>query len=161
MSTATVLEQLEAELAQAREVHERLVDFAGPGDTTVQPWVIALAAQRVTELELRLQYARDPEAHQPQTTVKRTPKESLEVRKARIRASRERRIREARDRVDAYERRHPINEHGVRTGPSMADNNWRHRQSHVYRDLDDWRAYQADVKTIRHLTGLSEKENAS
>ena len=159
MSTATVLEQLEAELAQAREVHERLVDFAGPGDTTVQPWVIALAAQRVTELELRLRYARDPEAHQPPATVKRTPKESLEVRKARIRASRERRLLAARDRVDAYKRTHPVNEHGVRTGPSVADNNWRHRQAHVDRELDSWATYQKDIQSIRHLTGLIEKEN--
>lgn len=94
----------------------------------------------------------------PPAPVKRAPKESPEERKARIRVSRERRLREARDRVDAYERTHPINEHGVRTGPSVADNNWRHRQAHVDRDLDDWNAYQADIKEIRRLTGLIEKE---
>lgn len=161
MSMATVLEQLESELAQAREVHERLADFAGPGDTTVQPWVIALAAQRVTELELRLRHARNPEACEPPAPVKRAPKEPPEDRKARIRASRERRIREAQDRVDGYERTHPINEHGVRTGPSVADNNWRNRQARVDRDIAAWRQYEDDIKEIRHLTGLIERENAS
>lgn len=151
------VEALEVELVQARAAYEA----AEHGRVEFAPWVVSLMAQRVTELELRLQYARDPEAHQPTATVKREPKESPEDRRARIRASRERRLREAQDRVDKYERAHPINEHGVRTGPSMADNNWRHRQAHVYRDLDDWRRYQADIKTIRHLTGLMEKENAS
>lgn len=151
--------ELEAELAQARATHMQMTRFEGPGKSTFQPWVIALAAQRVTELELRLQHARNPRAHEPPAPVKREPAESPAERAQRIRASRERRIREARDRVDAYERAHPINEHGVRTGPSVADNNWRHRQTHVYRDLDDWRTYQKDIKTIRHLTGLIEKEN--
>lgn len=95
-------------------------------------------------------------AGDPQPTVTRTPAESPEDRKARIRASRERRLREARDRVDAYERARPINEHGVRTGPSVAGNNWRHRQSAVDRELDSWATYQKDIQSIRHLTGLIE-----
>ena len=95
----------------------------------------------------------------PPAPVKREPAESPKERKARIRLSRERRLREARDRVDAYERAHPINEHGVRTGPSVADNNWRNRRAAENRELSAWLGYQADIKTIRHLTGLIEKEN--
>ena len=151
--------ELEAELAQARATHMQMTRFEGPGKSTFQPWVIALAAQRVTELELRLQHARNPRAHEPPAPVKRAPKETPEGRRARIRASRESRIREAQDRVDAYERTHPINEHGVRTGPCVADNNWRNRQARVDRDIAAWRQYENDIKEIRHLTGLMEKEN--
>lgn len=153
------VEELEAELVQAREVHEQLVNFVGPGHTMVQPWVVAMAEQRVTELELRVEHARNPQTHQTPAPVKRAPKETPAERRARIRASRERRIREARDRVDAYERRHPINEHGVRTGPSVAANNYRHRNAAVDRELDSWATYQKDIQSIRHLTGLIEKEN--
>lgn len=96
----------------------------------------------------------------PPAPEPRAPKEAPAERARRIRASRERRLREARDRVDAYERRHPINEHGVRTGPSVAANDWRHRQSRVDRELDSWTRYQKDIKEIRHLTGLIEKETS-
>lgn len=94
----------------------------------------------------------------PSFTPPRVPRESPEARTARIRASRERRLREAQDRVDGYERTHPINEHGVSTGPSVADNNWRNRQSAENRELDSWKQYEKDIKTIRHLTGLLNKE---
>lgn len=150
--------ELEAELAQARATHMQMTRFEGPGKSTFQPWVIALAAQRVTELELRLQHARNPRAHEPPAPVKRAPKETPEGRRARIRASRESRIREAQDRVDAYERTHPINEHGVRTGPSVAANNYVHRNAAVDRELDSWVTYQKDIQSIRHLTGLIEKD---
>lgn len=150
-------EDLAQRLEAAREKFHAVRDFVGPGQSRFKPEVIRMyeAAVEVLEEAHELAVSSAP----PPAPVKRTPKESLEVRKARIRLSRERRLREARDRVDGYERAHSINEHGVRTGPSVADNNWRHRQAHVYRDLDDWRAYQADVKEIRHLTGLIEKEN--
>ena len=152
----TAAEDLAERLEQARETFHTVRDYRGPGDSRFKPEVIRMyeAAVEVLEEAHELAVASTP----PPAPVKRTPKESLEVRKARIRASRERRIREARDRVDAYERAHPINEHGVRTGPSVADNNWRNRQAHVYRDLDDWRAHRADVKEIRRLTGLLAKE---
>lgn len=143
-------------LEDAREELHRVRDWRGPYGTSFQPWVIAAAQQRVVEAELAVEAEHTPP---PPAPVKRAPKESPEDRRARIRASREKRIRAARDRVDAYERRHPINEHGVRTGPSVAANDWRHRQAHVDRDLDDWNAYQADVKEIRRLAGLIEKEN--
>lgn len=152
----SVADDLAQRLEAAREKFHAVRDYRGPGDSRFKPEVIRMYEAAVEVLEEAHELALD--STPPPAPVKRTPKESLEVRKARIRASRERRLREARDRVDAYERTHPINERGVRTGPSVADNNWRHRQSHVYRDLDDWRAYQADVKEIRRLTGLIEKE---
>lgn len=150
-------EDLAERLERARETFHAVRDFVGPGDSRFKPEVIRVyeAAVEVLEEAHELAVSSTP----PPATVKRAPKESPEERKARIRLSRERRLREARDRVDAYERRHPINEHGVRTGPSVAANDWRHRQAHVYRDLDDWRAYRADVKEIRHLTGLIDEEN--
>ena len=149
-------EDLAQRLEAAREKFYAVRDFVGPGDSRFKPEVIRMyeAAVEVLEEAHELAVSSTP----PPAPVKRAPKESPAERARRIRASRERRIREARDRVDAYERRHPINEHGVRTGPSVAGNNWRHRQAHVYRDLDDWRAYRADVKEIRRLTGLIEKD---
>ena len=134
-------------------------DFVGPGDSRFKPEVIRYyeAAVEVLEEAHELAVASIP----PPAPVKRAPKEAPENRRERIRLSRERRLREARDRVDAYERAHPINEHGVRTGPSVADNNWRNRQAAENRELSAWVGYQADIKTIRHLTGLIEKENAS
>lgn len=150
-------EDLAQRLEAAREKFYAVRDFVGPGDSRFKPEVIRYyeAAVEVLEEAHELAVASTP----PPAPVKRAPKESPGERKARIRASRERRIREAQDRVDAYERANPINRHGIRTGPGVADNNWRHRQSHVYRDLDDWRAYQSDVKEIRRLAGLIEKEN--
>lgn len=149
-------EDLAQRLEAAREKFYAVRDFVGPGDSRFKPEVIRMYEAAVEVLEEAHELALDstpPPAPEP-----RAPKEAPAERARRIRASRESRIREAQDRVDAYERTHPINEHGVRTGPSVADNNWRNRQAHVDRDLDDWNAYQADVKEIRHLTGLIDKE---
>ena len=150
-------EDLAQRLEAAREKFYAVRDFVGPGDSRFKPEVIRYYEAAVEVLEEAHELALDstpPPAPEP-----RAPKEAPAERARRIRASRERRLREARDRVDAYERTHPINEHGVCTGPSVADNNWRNRQAHVDRDLDDWNAYQADVKEIRRLAGLIEKEN--
>ena len=143
-------------LEDAREELHRVRDWRGPYGTSFQPWVIAAAQQRVVEAELAVEAEHTPP---PPAPVKRAPKETPAERRARIRLSRERRLREARDRVDAYERRHPINEHGVRTGPCVAANNYRHRNTAVDRELDSWATYQKDIQSIRHLTGLSEKES--
>ena len=150
-------DDLAQRLEAAREKFHAVRDFVGPGDSRFKPEVIRVYEAAVEVLEEAHELALD--STPPPAPVKRAPKETPEDRRARIRASRERRLREARDRVDAYERTHPINEHGVCTGPSVADNNWRNRQAHVDRDLDDWNAYQADVKEIRRLAGLIEKEN--
>ena len=150
-------DDLAQRLEAAREKFHAVRDFVGPGDSRFKPEVIRVYEAAVEVLEEAHELALDstpPPAPEP-----RAPKEAPAERARRIRASRERRLREARDRVDAYERTHPINEHGVCTGPSVADNNWRNRQAHVDRDLDDWNAYQADVKEIRRLAGLIEKEN--
>lgn len=153
----SVADDLAQRLEAAREKFHAVRDFVGPGDSRFKPEVIRMyeAAVEVLEEAHELAVASIP----PPAPVKREPKESPENRRERIRLSRERRLREARDRVDAYERRHPINEHGVRTGPSVAANDWRHRQSRVDRELDSWTRYQKDIKEIRHLTGLIEKEN--
>ena len=153
----SVADDLGQRLERAREKFHAVRDFVGPGDSRFKPEVIRMyeAAVEVLEEAHELALSSTP----PPAPEPRAPKEAPAERARRIRASRERRLREARDRVDAYERRHPINEHGVRTGPSVAGNNWRHRQSRVDRDIADWHTYQADIKTIRHLTGLNEKEN--
>lgn len=150
-------EDLAQRLEAAREKFYAVRDFVGPGDSRFKPEVIRMyeAAVEVLEEAHELAVSSTP----PPAPVKREPAESPAERAQRIRASREHRIREAQDRVDAYERRHPINEHGVRTGPSVAGNNWRHRQSAVDRELDSWATYQKDIQSIRHLTGLIEKEN--
>lgn len=152
----SVADDLGERLERAREKFHAVRDFVGPGDSRFKPEVIRMyeAAVEVLEEAHELALSSTP----PPAPEPRAPKEAPAERARRIRASRESRIREAQDRVDAYERAHPINEHGVRTGPSVADNNWRNRQAHVDRDLDDWNAYQADVKEIRHLTGLIDKE---
>ena len=155
----SVADDLAQRLEAAREKFYAVRDFVGPGDSRFKPEVIRMYEAAVEVLEEAHELALD--STPPPAPVKRAPKETPADRRARIRASRERRLRAARDRVDAYERTHPINEHGVCTGPSVADNNWRNRRAHVYRDLDDWRTYQEDVKEIRHLTGLMKKENAS
>ena len=153
----SVADDLAQRLERAREKFYAVRDFVGPGDSRFKPEVIRYyeAAVEVLEEAHELAVASIP----PPAPVKREPAESPKERKARIRLSRERRLREARDRVDAYERAHPINEHGVRTGPSVADNNWRNRRAAENRELSAWLGYQADIKTIRHLTGLIEKEN--
>lgn len=154
----SVADDLGQRLERAREKFHAVRDFVGPGDSRFKPEVIRMyeAAVEVLEEAHELAVSSTP----PPAPVKREPAESPAERAQRIRASRERRIREAKDRVDAYERRHPINEHGVRTGPSVAGNNWRHRQSAVDRELDSWATYQKDIKEIRHLTGLIEKETS-
>nr|WP_314314700.1 hypothetical protein [Kocuria rhizophila] len=151
---ATVLEQLEAELAQAREVHERLADFAGPGDTTVQPWVIALAAQRVTDLELRMEHARNPQDHQapaPAPPLRRDPEMAARVREW----NRRRRLERARATVTRlapeFETPEPPLDHGELSVPGRAG------ATLTDAALDRWRTYRRAQATIRHLS----KENAS
>ena len=151
-------EDLAQRLEAAREKFHAVRDFVGPGDSRFKPEVIRMYEAAVEVLEEAHELALDstpPPAPEP-----RAPKEAPAERARRIRASRERRLREARDRVDAYERRHPINEHEVRTGPSVASNNWRHRQAAVDRELDSWARYQKNIQSIRHLTGLIEKETS-
>lgn len=154
----SVADDLAQRLEAAREKFHAVRDFVGPGDSRFKPEVIRMyeAAVEVLEEAHELAVASIP----PPAPVKREPKESPENRRERIRLSRERRLREARDRVDAYERRHPINEHGVRTGPSVAANNYRHRNAAVDRELDSWATYQKNIQSIRHLTGLIEKETS-
>ena len=154
----SVADDLGQRLERAREKFHAVRDFVGPGDSRFKPEVIRMyeAAVEVLEEAHELALSSTP----PPAPEPRAPKEAPAERARRIRASRERRLREARDRVDAYERAHPINEHGVRTGPSVADNNWRHRQAHVDRELDSWATYQKDIQSIRHLTGLIEKETS-
>lgn len=154
----SVADDLGQRLERAREKFHAVRDFVGPGDSRFKPEVIRMyeAAVEVLEEAHELAVSSTP----PPAPVKRAPRESPEERKARIRLSRERRLREARDRVDAYERTHPINEHGVRTGPSVAANNYVHRNAAVDREIDSWRQYEKDIKEIRHLTGLLEKETS-
>lgn len=151
-------EDLAERLERAREKFHAVRDFVGPGDSRFKPEVIRVYEAAVEVLEEAHELALD--STPPPAPVKRAPKETPADRRARIRASRERRLRAARDRVDAYERRHPINEHGVRTGPSVAANNYVHRNAAVDRELDSWRQYEKDIKEIRHLTGLIEKETS-
>ena len=154
----SVADDLGQRLERAREKFHAVRDFVGPGDSRFKPEVIRMYEAAVEVLEEAHELALDstpPPAPEP-----RAPKEAPAERARRIRASRERRIREAKDRVDAYERRHPINEHEVRTGPSVAGNNWRHRQAAVDRELDSWARYQKNIQSIRHLTGLIEKETS-
>ena len=150
-------EDLAERLEHAREAFHAVRDFVGPGDSRFKPEVIRMYEAAVEVLEEAHELALD--STPPPAPVKRAPKETPADRRARIRASRERRLRAARDRVDAYERRHPINEHGVRTGPSVAANNYVHRNAAVDREIDSWRQYEKDIKEIRHLTGLLEKES--
>lgn len=150
-------EDLAQRLEGAREAFHAVRDYRGPGDSWFKPEVIRVYEAAVEVLEEAHELALD--STPPPAPVKRAPKETPAERRARIRLSRERRLREARDRVDAYERRHPINEHGVRTGPSVAANNYVHRNAAVDRELDSWATYQKDIQSIRHLTGLIEKEN--
>ena len=154
----SVADDLGQRLERAREKFHAVRDFVGPGDSRFKPEVIRMyeAAVEVLEEAHELALSSTP----PPAPEPRAPKEAPTERARRIRASRERRLREARDRVDAYERTHPINEHGVRTGPSVAANDWRHRQSRVDRELDSWATYQKNIQSIRHLTGLIEKETS-
>lgn len=91
----------------------------------------------------------------PQPTITRTPFETPEQRAARIRASRLQRLENAQARIAEYEAAHP----DTMLGPSVASNNWRHRQARVNTEIDAAVQYEKDQKTARHLTGLIEKEN--
>ena len=93
----------------------------------------------------------------PQPTITRTPVETPGQRAARIRASRIRRLETVQARISAYETAHP----DTTLGPSVASNNWRHRQARVNSEIDAAAQYEKDQKTARHLTGLLAKENAS
>ncbi|WP_406019297.1 hypothetical protein OH783_01695 [Kocuria rhizophila] len=154
----SVADDLAQRLEAAREKFHAVRDFVGPGDSRFKPEVIRMYEAAVEVLEEAHELALD--STPPPAPAPRAPKESSAERARRIRASRERRLREARDRVDAYERRHPINEHGVRTGPSVAANNYVHRNAAVDRELDSWVTYQKDIQSIRRLTGLIEKETS-
>lgn len=91
----------------------------------------------------------------PSPTITRTPVETPEQRAARIQASRIRRLETVQARITAYEAAHP----DATLGPSVASNNWRHRQARVNAEIDAAMQYEKDQKTARHLTGLLAKEN--
>ena len=93
----------------------------------------------------------------PQPTATRTPTETPGQRAARIRASRIRRLETVQARIAEYEAAHP----DTTLGPSVASNNWRHRQARVNTEIDAAVQYEKDQKTAQHLTGLLAKENAS
>lgn len=93
----------------------------------------------------------------PQSPVTRTPTETPGQRKARIRASRIRRLETVQARIADYEAAHPTST----LGPPVASNNWRHRQARVNTEIDAAVQYEKDQKTARHLTGLLAKENES
>lgn len=94
----------------------------------------------------------------PVFTPEREPRESKPERAARLKQSRERRLRAAVERIRAYEQDHPVNGHGVRTAPSTASNNWRHRAANVDRDLDAYRQYEQDQTTAANMRRLLNKE---
>lgn len=94
----------------------------------------------------------------PVFVPEREPSESKRERAARIKRSREARLRAAVERIEAYEQDHPVNGHGVRTGPSTASNNYRHRAANVDRELNAWKQYQKDVKAVQRLLGLLKSE---
>lgn len=95
----------------------------------------------------------------PVFTPEREPRETKPERAARLKQSRERRMRAAVERIEAYEQDHPVNAHGVRTGPSTASNNYKHRAANVNRDLDAYRQYEQDQTTAAHLRGLLKEKN--
>lgn len=94
----------------------------------------------------------------PAFTPEREPRESKSERAARLKQSRERRLRAAVERIEAYEAIHPVNGHGVRTGPSVAANNWRHRAANVDREIDVWKQYEQDQQTAANIRRLVDKE---
>lgn len=95
----------------------------------------------------------------PVFTPEREPGESKSERAARLKQSRERRLRAAVERAEAYEQDHPVNAHGVRTGPSTASNNYRHLAANVDRDLDDWKQYEKDQQTAANMRRLLKEKN--
>lgn len=94
----------------------------------------------------------------PVFTSEREPSESKRERAARLKQSRERRLRAAAERIEEYEATHPVNEHGVRTSPSTAANNWRHRAANVNREINAWKQYKQDQQTAANMRRLL-KEN--
>lgn len=94
----------------------------------------------------------------PVFTPEREPRESKSERVARIKRSRERRLRAAVERIRAYEQDHPVNAHGVRTGPSTAANNWRHRAANVNREINAWKQYEQDQQTAANMRRLLDRE---
>ena len=108
-------------------------------------------------------YLQDAPAHDfwaegdPSPTITCTPTETPGQRAARIRASRIRRLETVQARIAAYEAAHP----DATLGPSIASNNWRHRQARVNAEINAAVQYEKDQKTARHLAGLIEKGNAS
>lgn len=154
----TYVESLGVALAAARDELQRVKNFQSPAGFTFQPWVIEEAERRAKVLEDAYELARTSTPPVP-VPVKREPMEDPEARRARIWESRERRLAAAQARIAAYEAAHPVNEHGVRTGPSIASNNWRHRDAAQARELDAWRQYEHDLKTARHLAALLNKED--
>ena len=93
----------------------------------------------------------------PVFTPEREPSESKPERAARLKQSRERRLRAAVERIEAYEATHPVNAHGVRTGPSTASNNYRHRAANVNREINAWKQYQKDIGEVSKLRNLLKK----
>lgn len=94
----------------------------------------------------------------PVFTPEREPSESKRERAVRLKQSRERRLRAAVERIEAYEATHPVNGHGVRTGPSTASNNWRHRAANVNREINAWKQYEQDQTTAANMRRLLDKE---
>ena len=94
----------------------------------------------------------------PVFTPEREPGESKRERAARLKQSRERRLRAAVERIEAYEATHPVNGHGVRTVPSTASNNYRHRAANVDREINAWKQYEQDQQTAENMRRLLDKE---
>ena len=90
----------------------------------------------------------------PVFTPEREPCETKPERAARLKQSRERRLRAAVERIEAYEATHPVNGHGVRTGPSTAANNYRHRAANVDREINAYRQYEKDQTTAANMRRL-------
>lgn len=94
----------------------------------------------------------------PVFTPEHEPSESKRERAARLKQSRETRLRAAVERIRAYEATHPVNGHGVRTGPSTASNNYRHRAANVDREINAYRQYEQDQQTAANMRRLLNKE---
>lgn len=95
----------------------------------------------------------------PVFTPEREPRETKPERAARLKQSRETRLRAAVERIRAYEATHPVNGPGVRTGPSMASNNYRNRAANVNRELDTWKQYEQDQQTAVNMRRLLKEKN--
>lgn len=90
----------------------------------------------------------------PVFTPEHEPRETKSERAARLKQPRERRLRAAVERIEAYEATHPVNEHGVRAGTSMASNNWRIREANVNREINAWKQYEQDQQTAANMRWL-------